>query len=135
MAAESSRDFILRYSTDNVTYNAIAGVRTKSMSIGSTQIDITTDDEAGLQTLLDDVGVSVLNMEVGGISKDNVISTIAAAANAGAALHYFQIEVQNKTYTGQFFISNFTFTGSGSDGAVEFSCSITSSGTITAAAA
>lgn len=133
MPASSSRDFILRYSADNVTYNAIAAVRAKSASIDNTPVDITTDDEDGLQTLLDDIGTSIVSVECSGISTDNVVSTLAAAASAGSALHYFQVQVQGRTYTGQWFISNYTWNGSGSDQATEFSFTLTSSGTITSA--
>jgi TP901-1 family phage major tail protein len=57
--------------------NTLMGMRTKSYSWGSASIDITTDEDAGIRTLLAASGQEQLDITFDGITKDAVIRAIA----------------------------------------------------------
>ena len=111
----------------------IAGARTDSVTINNTSIDITDKDDAGVMTLLNDIGTQQFSMSVEGVAIDSTLGDLAAAATAGAALHDFEVAVAGlKTYSAEWFISDFEYSGAEGDEALTFTCSLTSSGTITA---
>ena len=61
---------------------AIAGVRTKGVAINGEPIDITSDDDGGYRTMLDDPGTMSLDLSVEGVTKDDeLLQAIAAGAN------------------------------------------------------
>lgn len=137
MAADAGRALRIKYDADGAGGAAavvIAGARTDSLTINNTPIDITDKDDAGIVTLLDDIGTKSISLSVEGVAKDATLGNLASAAGDGSALHYFEIAIAAlRTYTGNFFISDFTYTGEDGDSALTFSCSLTSSGTITEA--
>ena len=109
----------------------IAGARTDSLTINNTSIDITDKDDAGIITLLDDIGTQQISLSIEGVATSSTIGDLAGAATAGAALHYFEVAVASlKTYAADFFISDFEYSGAEGDEAMTFSCSLTSSGAV-----
>ena len=111
----------------------IAGARTDGLTINNTSIDITDKDAAGIVLLLDDIGTKQFSLSVEGVATDSTLGDLAAAAGAGTSLHDFEVAVAAlKTYSGSFFISDFEYSGAEGDEALTFTCSLTSSGTITA---
>ena len=68
----------------------VAGVRTKSMTINNTPIDITTDDDSGFRTLLELPGEKQIDASVEGLLKDE---TLIADAATGTSL------IENATIT------------------------------------
>ena len=131
MAANIGRNFkIKRGST------VIAGVRSKGAAFNGEPVDVTSDDDAGFRTLLNDVGVESIDLSVEGVTKDN---DLRSAALSGTSLMLTDVNLEwpnGDTLSGNFFLSSLEETGPTQD-AVTFSATLQSSGewTYTAASA
>ena len=132
MVAAAGRSLRIKYDPGGGAV-VIASARTDTITVNNTPIDITSKDESGIVTLLDDIGTKQVSLAVSGVATDSTIGDLAHAAGAGVALHDFEIAVAAlKTYDGSFFISDFEYTGDEGDNALLFTCSLTSSGVVTA---
>lgn len=110
----------------------IAGVQTKSISFDDTPIDITTDDSAGFQTMLDVSGNKVCGIDVSGVTNAYVLRDIATdPAGSGYITDLsfvFAAGTASKTViTGNWYMTNYKEEGE-TKGAVNFSATFTSSG-------
>jgi surface protein len=123
-----------------ISYNAgagmavIAGARTDSFTIANEMINITDKDDLGVQTLLNDIGVQSVSMDLEGVLKDDTLLALTAAAASGTSLHDLQVEIVGigtLTCAGGFFISNFAPSGAEGSDPTTFSCSMASSGPVT----
>ena len=129
MAGHSSRDLTIDW--DSTT---LANVQSKSFSINAEPVEVTTDDDNGWRTLLDDPGVRSIEVSVSGIADDEaVLADIMAANDLTLALSAtLPTSLSNAgTVAGTFFVTNFEMNGGGPDGAVEFSATFQSSGEVT----
>lgn len=105
---------------------AIAGVRTKSLSINHEPVDITTDEDDGFRTLLSVVGESSFELSVEGVLKDDVLFDVATGTGS-KLLTDISIEHPEGVITGDVFLSAFESTGAYNE-AVTFSATFQSSG-------
>lgn len=110
----------------------IAGVQTKSISFDDEPIDITTDDSAGFQTLLDVSGNKVCGIDVSGVCNGYVLRDIATdPAGSGYITDLsftFAAGTAGKTViTGNWYMTNYKEDGEYKD-SVKFSATFTSSG-------
>lgn len=105
---------------------AIAGVRTKTLSINHEPVDITSDDDDGFRTLLGAVGESSFELSVEGVLKDSALFDIATGTGS-KLLTDVTIEHPEGTISGDVFITAFESTGAYND-AVTFSATFQSSG-------
>ena len=135
MVASAGRTLRIKYDADGTGGDAavvIAGARADSISLANTPIDITTKDSLGIITLLDDIGTKQFSLSVSGVAEDSTLGDLANDAAGGSSLHQFEIAVAALgTYSGLFFITEHAYEGSEGDEALTFTCSLTSSGTIT----
>ena len=76
MAAAPGRDIVIKRATVK-----IASVVSKTISINNEPIDITNDDDAGFRTLLEESGVRSIDISFEGVAKDDVLLTVATAAD------------------------------------------------------
>ena len=137
MAARAGRDLRIKYDSGSGAV-VIAGARTDSFSVANEPINITDKDDAGVQSLLDDIGTQSLSMNVEGVMTNATLLNLAVSAGDGTALHDFEMEVLDLgtlTAADGFFISNFDNTGADGTDPATFTCSLTSSGAITFTAA
>jgi len=110
----------------------IAGARADTFTISNEMIDITDKDDAGVRTLLDDIGTKTFSMSVEGVIKDTILLKLAAGAGVGTALHDFEVLLDGLgTATGSWFISGFESAGSEGTDPATFTCSLESSGNVT----
>jgi predicted secreted protein len=123
-----------------ISYNAgagmavIAGARTDSFTIANEMINITDKDDLGVQTLLNDIGVQSVSMDLEGVLKDDTLLALTEAAASGTSLHDLQVEIVGigtLTCAGGFFLSNFVPSGAEGSDPTTFSCSMASSGPVT----
>lgn len=129
MAGHSSRDFSIDW--DSTT---IVDVQSKAFTINAEPVDVTTDDDSGWRTLLDDPGVRSVEVTVSGIADDeSVLADIMAASDLTLALSATlpTALASAGTLAGTFFVTNFEYNGGSPDGAVEFSATFQSSGAVT----
>lgn len=106
---------------------SIAGVRTKGVAINGEPIDITSDDDGGYRTMLDDPGTMSLDLSIEGVTKDD---TLLAAIAAGANLKLTDITINypdGATMAGDFFLNSLEESGPYNE-AVTFTASLQSSG-------
>lgn len=125
MTASIGRAYVIKKNN-----TAIAGVRTKSLSINHEPVDITSDDNNGFRTLLGVVGESSFELSVEGVLKDSTLFDVATGSGT-KLLTDISIEHPEGTITGDVFLTAFESTGAYND-AVTFSATFQSSGTFVA---
>lgn len=131
MAAMAGRKMRVKYDSGGGAA-VIAGARTDSITINNTPIDITDKDDAGVQTLLDDIGTKGFEMSCEGVLVDDTLADLARDATEGSALHDFEFDIGTVgTYSGSFFISSFEQSGAEGDDPATFTATFTSSGAVT----
>jgi len=129
MAAAASRDLIIKK-------NAVRwlGITSKGVSIAKEAIDITSDEDNGYRTLLDDVGSKTLDISFSGVTKD---TAIRALINTDGSQLYTDITVEfppvgaqttGDTISGSFFLNSVSETGGDSNGTISFDGALQSSG-------
>ena len=128
MAGTNGRDLVIDW--DSVT---LVGVRTRGYTITNDYVDVTTDDDSGWRTLLADPGLRSMEVTVGGISSDQILIAEIMKANITGEPLTVELQTTTGTLSGTFLLSSFEQTGE-HDGAVEFSATFMSSGTVTYAA-
>lgn len=113
MAEAAGRKLIIKRSTDGgTTYNAIASVRSKSITINAEPIDVTSDDSQADRTLLAEPGSKSMDLSVSGLMNDDALITEILAAAGSMAFLDIQIDYNGEfTLTGDFFLNNFTLSG------------------------
>ena len=134
MAEASGRDLIIKRMIGS-TYTTIASVTSKTVEKTNSGVDITTDDADGWQTFLPEPGTRAVNLSISGVTTDDLLLAAMSAATASITLEDCQILYPSgATDTGDFQFSSLSTSGE-KDGATVFEASMTSSGTITYAAA
>lgn len=128
MAGHNGREFTFDW--DSAT---LVGVRSRSVSISNEYVDVTNDDDGAWRTLLADPATRSLEVTIGGIvSEEAVLADIMAANVASATLEATLPTslASAGTLSGSFLISSHEMSGD-HDGAVEFSTTFMSTGSIT----
>lgn len=114
----------------------IAAVRTVSLSMDATPIDISTYDSAGVQELLATAGQKVLTLNVAGVESDHVLRDIALGSGS-LLITDLTVVFQNALTTNDILACNFFMTNYKEDGDYKdtglFSATFTSSGAWTRA--
>lgn len=131
MAQTAGRNLVIKRSTDGgTTYNAIASVRSKSITINNEPIDVTTDDSSAWRTLLAEPGSRSIDISVSGITDDSALMTEIMAGTTSVALQKIQVDYDGEfTLTGDFYLNSLAYTGEYQD-AVTFEASLQSSGVV-----
>lgn len=130
MAAAAGRKLRIKYDPGTGAV-VIAGARTDSLTINNEIIDITDKDDAGVRTLLDDIGLSSISLSVEGVLQDDILQGLARGAGDGSSLHDFEIAVAAiGTYSGSFAIMSFGASGADGAEAMTFTAALESSGAI-----
>lgn len=138
MAKQLGRSFLLKVGDGAGTeaFTTVAGINSKSITINNSAIDVTTPDAttpggvlfASSLNGLKSVSVSGDGIFLDESAQEGRLNTVAMQADPVAN---FQIVVPNfGTYEGEFRITSFELGGE-TEGAVTFSISLESNGTIT----
>ena len=107
----------------------LAGIRTKSISINRTPIDVTNDDDDGVRKLLLDAGEVTVDLSFDGVTKNSTLRS--ASLDPTSVLEALVIEFPaGASITGNFFVTSYEETGTYND-AVTFSASLQSAGALT----
>lgn len=116
----------------------VAGVRTKSITIGASTIDTTNDDDAAVRKLLDAAGQVDVSISVSGILVNDQLLSESLLAEGRVQTTAFKLpggfsgSPDHSTLSGQFFMDSFGITGE-HQGAATFEASFQSSGAVTLA--
>jgi TP901-1 family phage major tail protein len=124
MAGANGRALQIKW--DSVT---LVGVRTKGYTITNDYVDVTTDDDAGWRTLLATPGLRSIEATVGGITADQVLLAEVMKANITGEPLTVELPLTTGTLAGTFLCSSYEETGE-HDGAVEFTATFMSSGSV-----
>lgn len=109
--------------------NIVAGVRTKSVTINNEAVDITTDDDSGYRTLLEEPGQKQIDMSVEGLTKDDAL--IEKAASGTSLIEEYTIELPSgATIVGDFRFNNLEI-GAEYNEAITFTSEVQSTGSFT----
>jgi TP901-1 family phage major tail protein len=126
MAAARGRSFVVRRAGRNV-----AGVRTKSITINGSPIDITSDDDAGIRKLLDQPGQIDVAIAVSGVLLDDILAAEALEASDRVKLTQFlRSGSPDNGFSGEFFLASYKENGE-HQGAVLFEAEFQSAGAVT----
>lgn len=112
---------------------AIAAVRTKSLTINNSPINVTTDDESGIQALLDTPGEKAVEISVDGILDTDVLLALSLADNPTGNIIFTNPGSPGYTITGDFFMSSYS-EGIPYNEATTFTASFSSTGAVVKAA-
>lgn len=133
MAAQKGKTFLLKIGdgAPSETFTSIGGMRTTSIDINNTSIDITDKDSDSWQELLADGGGRNVTISCGGIFKDSATEADVLDAAMAATLNNFQLVFENgDVFEGAFQIENLKYQGDNND-VVQYTFSMKSSGEIT----
>jgi len=107
----------------------VAGLRAKTMTIGNTGIDITSDDDEGFRTFMALSGVKQIDISAEGVVKDD--DWIQEAIDAADLINpYTMVLESGAVIAGDFRINSVAISGPTND-AVTFTAEIQSSGAYT----
>lgn len=107
----------------------VAAVREKSVEFNGTPVDVTTDDNLGWRTLLDDInGQTEVNITVSGVLTDATLKTNFFAGNTTNLMRVLYPD--NGEVEGTFKMVTYSETGTYND-TITFEASFQSSGNVT----
>lgn len=115
---------------------ALAGVRTKDITINGAPIDITSDDDQGVQKLMDAPGVVAVTIKVAGVLLNESLRAAAIATSGRIAQTEFIYAgfegspANTHGWRGDFYMTNYSEKGA-HDGVFTFECEFQSTGPVT----
>ena len=134
MAAGKGRLMVLQVNTGGgspASYVTVGGVRTKTLTVGNEQVDITSDDTAPWRGLLADAGLRTVTIAGDGVNKDDAQLNAVRALALNGNLEDFRMQFPSgDTIEGQFQVASYEESGE-YNGANLFSISLESGGTAT----
>ena len=115
------------------TFTTVAGLQDTSISIKQETVDVTNKDSARVRTLLAQGGVKSFTISGSGIFTDAASEQSVLTAFDGSSFTNFQFLVPDyNTFTGAFQVATIDYSGT-YNGAVQYSLSFESAGTVTIA--
>lgn len=114
----------------------LAGVKTKSISIAGSPIDVTSDDSAGFRQLMDNPGQIDVSIKIAGIAVTETLRSQAIAESGRVLTTEFVFPGYEGSpgnthgFSGPFFIASYTESAE-YNGAVTFEAELQSAGTVT----
>ena len=122
--------FVGRKATIKKGATTVAAVRTRTVSINNEPVDITSDDDNGFRTMLQDPGTKTLDLSVEGVLK-NTTDFLAVAMSTSDILEGYSILFPGMgTIAGDFVVTGFEV-GAPYNDAATFSATLQSSGAFT----
>jgi len=137
MVAQQGRDCILKRgdAASPEVFTAIAGATSTGISFSNGEVDITTNDEDGIKTLLAGKYGLAGSVSLSGIFKDEATILAERTAMLAGTINNYQLVIPGstagETYEFAGMISSFEYTGE-MDNALSYTITINTSGTITA---
>lgn len=128
MAALSGRDLIVKKGA-----TVIGGVKTTSLSVDNSMVDITSKDSDGFRTLASFAGTRAMTISLDGIWDDDLLSAVALGTDS-ALLTDITIESKSLTdgattgtLSGDFYLASYEISGSDAE-AITHTATLESSG-------
>jgi TP901-1 family phage major tail protein len=136
MGAQRGKDLLLKLDDGTGTFVTVAGLRTRSLTLGADAVDVTSaDSPAQWRELLDGGGVRRASVAGTGVFKDaDSDSRLQAALFAGSVRNWQIVIPDFGTIAGPFQITSLEYAGD-HQGEVTFNLALTSAGALDFAAA
>ena len=136
MAAQQGSDLILKLgdAASPEVFTAVAGVTTKGISFANGTLDVTTDDESGIRTLLAGKYAMAGTVTASGVCKDEAVFGALRTNFLAGTAHNYTMTVPGATSNGVYSFNAVTTTleeTGETDGAVSFSITLESTAAIT----
>lgn len=126
MAKSASRDFLVKKGG-----TTLASITSKSITVDQQPIEVTSDDDAGVQTFLSNVyATKSMQISAEGYTDDDVLSDLAFNGT-DTANHITDLTLERPNgdvISGTFILTNYVETGGGSDGSVTFTATFVRNG-------
>jgi TP901-1 family phage major tail protein len=132
MTANVGRTIIVRWGTES-PQPAVAGIRTKGISMSGEAVDITNDDSSGWRQLLDAAQVNAVEITASGVALNDTLRAdwFNGASATGSRMQPAAFEYPDGgTVAGTFYLQDYSETGN-HDGEVTFEATWQSNGAIT----
>lgn len=131
MAAQKGRDLLLKIDDGSGVFIAIAGLRSRSLSLNAEGVDVTNADSAGQwRELLDGGGIRRAAISGAGVFKDDTADAIVRQVFFDGAVRAWQIIIPSfGRIQGPFQISALDYRGD-HQGEVTFDLALESAGTL-----
>ncbi|GER08229.1 tail protein [Iodidimonas muriae] len=132
MTAEKGRGFLVKLGdgANPEIFSTIGGMRSTSLNINSTPVDITHKDSGGWRSLLSGAGVRRLSVSGSGIFTNSAAETALRAQALAGSIANFQILFENgDLFSGPFQVTTLDYSGE-HDGARTYTMSLESAGVI-----
>ena len=125
--------FVGRKATITKGAAPIAAIRTRTVSINNEPVDITSDDDNGFRTLLQDPGTKTLDLSIEGVAKDaTLLTSVMSTTDIIETLSILFPTIG--TIAGDFVVASFEVAAPYNEAAT-FTASLQSSGAFTFTAA
>ena len=113
-------------------FAAIARAQVHTLTINNSEVDVTAKDDGGWRRLSPDAGLKSVVMSLNGVFDSSTdqerLKDLAFSASAQATFRF--IDGSGEVLEGEFQVTSFEITGE-TEGVAQFSCTLSSSGTIT----
>ena len=121
--------FVGRKATITKGSTPIAAIRTRTVSINNEPVDITSDDDNGFRTLLQDPGTKTLDLSIEGVAKDpTLLTSVMSTTDITETLSILFPTIG--TIAGDFVVASFEVAAPYNEAAT-FTASLQSSGAFT----
>lgn len=132
MPAYAGRDIAIQANITGSSYTNLAGLKTKSLKLNGTQVDVTNSDSTGgWRELLAGAGISSLSVSGNGVFLDDAGFTFCLQACITKAVKLFNVIVPGLgTFNGLFQVSQVETSGEYS-AEVKYDVSLESAGVVT----
>ena len=137
MAAQAGKDVLIKVDTDGIgTYVTLGGLRSKSISLNSETVDVTSADSTNQwRELLANAGVRTASISGSGIFSDSATEEdVRGYFMAGSIDNYQLIVPDFGTFEGPFQITSLEYSGE-YNGEAAYSATLESAGEVTWTAA
>lgn len=133
-AALKSNEYLLKLAStaSGTDYATVVAGRDLQYTVNGTEVDITNKGSGGFQEFLDEGGVTSVSASISGVFTNDTSQSRLQTIALERKLWNMQIVfggATGKTITGKFRVSSFSLNG-GSDDAITFEASLSSSGAI-----
>jgi len=124
MASEYGRKVVFTWDTA-----PILGVREKSLSVNGEAVNVTSDEDDGVQVLLAEDAETSVQIELSGVTKDNILRTAKMAGGAGLRADVSMTYSDGGTIAGTFQLGPYS-EGQPYNEAITFTASLMSTGVV-----
>ncbi len=130
MAAEAGRVLAVQINTTGSTYADLMGLRTKSVRLNASMIDVTNSDSDRWREILDTEGIRSATFSGSGVFVDKVNSGVMIAAHLAQEIKNYKVVVPGLgTFTAALKATTLEIAGT-HDGAITYNVTLESSGEI-----